>query len=48
VIPPTLAGHGRRLFDADSTDEMQKFELVAADTSANGTLFLHFRLAEQQ
>jgi dihydrofolate reductase len=43
VIPPTVAGHGKRLFDADAADEMQRFELVGIETSAKGTLFSHYR-----
>ena len=34
VMPPTIAGHGRRLFDADSTDELQQFSLVDVRKSA--------------
>ena len=47
VIPPTIAGHGRHLFDADANDELQQFSLINADTSSKGTLFLHYRSAEQ-
>jgi dihydrofolate reductase len=45
VVPPTIAGHGRRLFDADSTDDLQQFELIEVDRSPKGTLFLHYRRA---
>jgi riboflavin biosynthesis pyrimidine reductase len=42
VVPPTLAGHGRRLFDAASTDPLQRFELVDVEQTPAGTLFLHY------
>ena len=45
VIPPTVAGHGKRLFSADSRDELQQFELVDVERTAKGTLFTHYRRA---
>jgi dihydrofolate reductase len=44
VIPPTVAGHGKRLFSADSADDLQQFELVDVERTPKGTLFTHFRL----
>ena len=43
VIPPTVAGRGKRLFSADSADDMQQFELVDVERTPKGTLFLHYR-----
>jgi dihydrofolate reductase len=40
VIAPSLAGHGKRLFEGDSG--LQRFELVDADRSG-GCLLLHYR-----
>lgn len=45
VMPPTLAGHGQRLFDAAATDGLQPFELVDVEQTTKGTLFLHYRRA---
>ena len=44
VIPPTIAGHGKRLFGDDHTD-LQQFELVDIEHTPKGTLFLHYRRA---
>ena len=44
VIPPTVAGHGKRLFAADSADDLQQFELVDVERTPNGTLFTHYRV----
>jgi dihydrofolate reductase len=43
VIPPTIAGHGKRLFTADVDMALQQFELVDVERTAKGTLFLHYR-----
>jgi dihydrofolate reductase len=45
VIPPVIAGRGRRLFDADSDDALQSLALVDATTTPKGSLFLHYRSA---
>jgi dihydrofolate reductase len=44
VIPPTVAGHGKRLFSADAADDLQQFELVDVERTPKGTLFTHYRL----
>lgn len=46
VIPPTIAGHGDRLFAADSADDLQPFELVDVDRTPKGTLFVHYQSGE--
>ena len=43
VMPPTIAGHGRRLFSADTEMDLQQFDLVDVQKSPKGTLFLHYR-----
>jgi dihydrofolate reductase len=43
VMPPTIAGHGKRLFTADTPMELQQFDLVDVERSPKGTLFLHYR-----
>ena len=43
VVPSNIAGHGKRLFDADATDELQRLELVEIEQTPRGTLFLHYR-----
>ena len=43
VLPPTIAGHGKRLFTADSTSDLQQFELVDLQKTPKGTLLLHYR-----
>ena len=43
VMPPTIAGHGKRLFTADTSMELQQFELVDLQKTPKGTLFLHYR-----
>lgn len=40
VIAPSLAGHGKRLFDGDAG--LQRFELVSSERSG-GCLLLHYR-----
>jgi dihydrofolate reductase len=40
VVAPSLAGHGKRLFDGDA--ELQRFELLSSDRSG-GCLLLHYR-----
>lgn len=40
VVAPSLAGHGKRLFDGDSG--LQRFELVSSERSG-GCLLLHYR-----
>jgi dihydrofolate reductase len=43
VIPPTLAGHGKRLFTDDAADDIQQFELADIERTPKGTLFLDYR-----
>ena len=43
VMPPTVAGHGRRLFSADSDMDLQQFDLLEVEQTPKGTLFLHYR-----
>jgi dihydrofolate reductase len=43
VMPPTIAGHGKRLFTADSEMDLQQFDLLDVEKSPKGTLFLHCR-----
>jgi dihydrofolate reductase len=43
VIPPTIAGHGKRLFSADSDMDLQQFDLLEVERTPKGTLFLHYR-----
>jgi dihydrofolate reductase len=43
VMPPTIAGHGKRLFSADSEMDLQQFDLLDVEESSKGTLFLHCR-----
>ena len=45
VVPPTIAGHGKRLFDVDAADELQQLELVEVEQTPKGTLFVHYRRA---
>lgn len=45
VMPPTIAGHGKRLFSADTTMSLQQFELLDVEKTPKGTLFLHYRAA---
>jgi dihydrofolate reductase len=40
VVAPSLAGHGKELFDRDTT--LQRFELLESDRSG-GCLLLHYR-----
>jgi dihydrofolate reductase len=41
VVPPTVAGHGRRLFEGD--DRLRKLELLDVDRTSTGTLLLAYR-----
>ena len=43
VVPATVAGHGKRLFDDDADDGLQQLELVEVEQTPRGTLFLHYR-----
>ena len=45
VMPPTIAGHGTRLFSADCEMDLQQFDLLDVKKSPKGTLFLHYRAA---
>jgi dihydrofolate reductase len=45
VIAPALAGHGERLFNVDR-DELQRFALVEATHTPQGTMLVHYRRAE--
>ena len=44
-MPPTIAGHGKRLFPADADMELQQFELVDVEQTPKGTLFLRYRVS---
>lgn len=48
VMPPTIAGHGKRLFAADAETDLQQFDLVDVDRSPKGTLFLHYRARTEE
>ena len=43
VMPPTIAGHGKRFFSADDDTALQQFDLLEVEKTAKGTLFLHYR-----
>jgi dihydrofolate reductase len=43
VMPPTIAGRGRRLFTADDDMDLQQFALVELERTPKDTLFLHYR-----
>ncbi|HUP76765.1 MAG TPA: dihydrofolate reductase family protein [Acidimicrobiales bacterium] len=45
VMPPTVAGHGKRLFSADADMGLQQFDLIDVQRTPKGTLFLHYRAA---
>jgi dihydrofolate reductase len=45
IMPPTIAGHGKRLFSADSDGELQQFALLDVQQTPKGTLFLQYRAA---
>ena len=47
VIPPTIAGHGKRLFSADSDMDLQQFDLLEVEKTPKGTLFLHYRASSE-
>jgi dihydrofolate reductase len=47
VMPPTVAGHGKRLFSADTDMDLQQFDLVDVETTPKGTLFLHYRASAE-
>jgi dihydrofolate reductase len=47
VMPPTIAGHGKRLFPADSDMALQQFDLVEVEKTPKGTLFLHYRASAE-
>jgi dihydrofolate reductase len=47
VMPPTIAGHGKRLFAADSEMDLQHFDLVEVEQTPKGTLFLHYRASAE-
>jgi dihydrofolate reductase len=47
VIPPTIAGHGKRLFPPGSVGKLQQFELVAVEATPKGTLLVHYRAAPE-
>lgn len=44
VVAPSLAGHGKRLFDTDTG--LQRFELLSSERSG-GCLLLHYRRRDQ-
>ncbi|MCU1352780.1 MAG: Bifunctional deaminase-reductase domain protein [Acidimicrobiales bacterium] len=43
VVPPNIAGHGKRLFDESATSELQRLDLVEVEQTPRGTLFIHYR-----
>jgi dihydrofolate reductase len=43
VVPSNIAGHGKRLFDVDATDDLQRLDLVEVEQTPHGTLFIHYR-----
>ena len=43
VVPPTIAGRGKRLFSADFDSDIQQFDLLNVEKTPRGTLFLHYR-----
>lgn len=43
VVPPTIAGRGKRFFSADSDTDLQQFDLLDVQKTAKGTLFLHYK-----
>jgi dihydrofolate reductase len=45
VMPPTIAGRGKRLFPAGTDMNLQQFELLDVQQTPKGTLFLHYRAA---
>ena len=45
VLPPTIAGHGKRLFSADYEMDLQQFDLLDVQKTPKGTLLLHYRAA---
>jgi dihydrofolate reductase len=45
VMPPMIAGHGTRLFSADTEMALQQLDLLDVQKSPKGTLFLHYRAA---
>ena len=47
VIPPTVAGHGKRLFSADAEMHLQQFDLVEVERTPKDTLFLHYRASAE-
>jgi dihydrofolate reductase len=47
VMPPIVAGHGKRLFSADADMDLQRFDLVEVEKTPKGTLFLHYRASAE-
>jgi dihydrofolate reductase len=47
VMPPTVAGHGKRLFSADSDMDLQQFDLLEVQKTPKGTHFLHYRASSE-
>ena len=45
VMPPTIAGHGKHLFSADTEGDLQQFDLLDVEKTPKGTLFLHYGAA---
>ena len=41
VIPPTIAGHGKKLF-TDHAESIQQFTLAEVERTPKGTLLLHY------
>jgi dihydrofolate reductase len=43
VVASNIAGHGKRLFDHEATDELQRFELAEVEQTGRGTLFIQYQ-----
>jgi len=47
VMPPTIAGRGKHLFDGDADMPLQQFDLVDVEETPKDTLFLHYRASAE-
>ncbi|MDQ1385189.1 MAG: hypothetical protein QOG65_2568 [Actinomycetota bacterium] len=47
VMPPTIAGHGRRLFPDVGDMDLQQFDLLEVEKTPKGTLFLYYRASAE-
>jgi hypothetical protein len=46
-MPPTIAGHGRRLFPDVGDMDLQQFDLLEVEKTPKGTLFLDYRASAE-